>query len=537
MNSNFKKLLMPILLAVATVVGVVLGRLSKPMVMADGGGIQIMQMPQGTNKLQHILDAIDMYYVDDVLTDTILEKAIPQIIEELDPHTAYIPAKDLENVNSELKSNFGGIGVQFLIMQDTVNVVSVINEGPSSALGLLPGDKIIKVNGYEFTGKKLNNQMVLDSLRGEIGTTVNVTIKRPGVANIDYDIVRGLIPMYSVITSYMVTSEIGYMLIDRFAERTYEEMLQGVAKLKSNGCKGIIIDLRSNQGGLLDVVIRMCNEFLETGDLIVYTEGLHQSRQEARADGKGVCRDMGVAVLIDEYSASASEIFAGAIQDNDRGIILGRRSFGKGLVQTQLELPDHSALRLTIARYHTPSGRCIQRPYSDGRDDYYHEMSRRYAAGEFFEADSVKNDATQQYKTKKGRVVFGGGGIMPDIFVPHDSTKASAYLYELRAKGVLRNYALEYSNRNRGVLTAMSTSELVDFLERTSLLNELRKYAAGKGVTPKESLNVAERDIIEREVKAYIGRTIGDDEVFYTIINKEDEIITKAVNVVSQTKE
>ncbi|MCQ2215314.1 MAG: S41 family peptidase [Bacteroidales bacterium] len=525
---RYKKLWSPIILGIAVIVGIFLGRLSTPKQQADDyEGVQVMQMPTSTNKLQQILDAVELYYVDNVSTDSILEKVIPQVLEDLDPHTTYIPADLLNDVNSELKSNFGGVGVQFAIIQDTVNIVAVVNGGPSSHLGVLPGDRIIKVNNEPFVGPSITNQMVIDSLRGDIGTTVDITVFRAGT-NIDFRITRGLIPQYSVNASYMLTDSIGYISIDRFAENTYEEMLQGIAKLKTQGCTKLVVDLRSNQGGLLDVVIRMCNEFLGARDLIVYTEGAHQVRQEARADGRGVCQDMEVVTLIDEFSASASEIFAGAMQDNDRGLVIGRRSFGKGLVQTQLQLPDLSALRLTISRYHTPSGRCIQRPYSDGREDYYQEMGRRFA-NELFKVDSTKMDLEHKYSTKNGRTVFGGGGIIPDIFIPHDTTKASVFLYNLRAKTVLYSYSLEYANKHRDEYKGMSTKSVVEALKQKSLWTDVLNYAASKGISPKGKINPVEKNIIEQDVRAYIAKDISGNDAFYAILNETDPAILKAI--------
>ena len=471
-------------------------------------------------------------YVDSVNVDTLVEKVIPNLLEQLDPHSVYIPAKDFDHVAGELKSNFGGIGVMFSILNDTVNIVSVVAGGPSSLLGVLPGDKIIRVEGESFVGAKIDNDYVMDHLRGTIGTTVDVTILR-GSSEIEFTIERGLIPMYSVEVSYKITPSIGYMKIDRFAEQTYQEMLQGIAKLKAEGCNSLIIDLRSNSGGYLNVVTDMCNEFLDDKDLIVYTEGVHQPREDAFANGKGSCKDIKVAVLIDEYSASASEIFAGAIQDNDRGIIIGRRSFGKGLVQSQIPLEDKSAVRLTVARYHTPSGRCIQRPYDDGVENYYDDTYNRFNSGELFEADSVKFDESQIFYTRGGRKVYGGGGIMPDIFVPRDTTKASKYLYQLRAKSIIYNYSVDYCNQHRAELSKFDTENLIKYLKQKTLLPELISYATSKGLKP-VSISKEERQLIENELKAYIGRNIKDNEAFYPILNEGDIAIERAVEALNK---
>lgn len=528
-----KVLWMPILMAVAAIIGVFIGKLSNGQFSFPTNQTEsYLIKDKSSNKLQSVLDLIDTYYVDNVSSDSLVEKLLPKLLENLDPHTVYIPAKDFEHVASELKSDFGGIGVTFSIKNDTINVVSVVNGGPSSLLGVLPGDKIIKVNGHDFVGKSLTNDIVMDSLRGEIGTKVDISILREKTT-LDFSIVRGLIPIHSVDVAYKLSSNIGYLKIDRFAERTYEEMLQGIAKLNSEGCNSLVIDLRSNTGGLLDVVTSMCNEFLSEGDLIVYTEGAHQTRQNAYANGKGICQKTKVVVLIDEYSASASEIFAGAIQDNDRGTIIGRRSFGKGLVQTQIPLHDNSAVRLTVARYHTPSGRCIQRPYDNGVEDYYDDTYNRFNTGELFDANSVKLDSTQIFYTKGGRVVYGGGGIMPDIFIPRDTAMASNTLYKLRAKGLIYNFSIDYCNKHRAELTKFDTQSLINYLLNKKLIDEFSLYAKKNGIST-EGTNNEEKKYIEIEIKAYIARNIKDNEAYYPIINQDDPAIEKAIKVLSE---
>ncbi|MBP5420006.1 MAG: S41 family peptidase [Bacteroidales bacterium] len=529
--------LIPILMMGAAITGVFFGHQAAKVGSRSVGNFmstpqQYMQNPN--SKLGTIVDIIEQQYVDVVDLDSITELVIPELLKHLDPHSIYIPARNLAQVNNELKSNFGGIGVQFTIREDTVNIVSVISGGPASKLGVLPGDKIIKVNGYDFVGKKISNEVVMDSLRGEFGSKVNVTLLRNHDEEINIDIIRGVIPMYSVDVSYMLNDSVGYLRIDRFAEKTYEEMMTGIAKLRSMHCTKLVVDLRGNSGGLLDVVIKMCNEFLPANALIVYTEGAHQSREETRANGLGTCQDLGVVVLIDEYSASASEIFAGAMQDNDRGIIIGRRSFGKGLVQTQMELFDQSALRLTIARYHTPSGRCIQRPYSDGVDDYYEDTYKRYSSGELFNADSVKVDENQSYTTIGGRIVFGGGGIIPDIFVPRDTTIASNYLIALRTKNVIYNFSLDYADKHRNDnIGKMNNKQLINFLKHANLMSEIEAYAAKKGVVYTKTIKNDEKKYILTEARALIGRNLRDNEVFYPILNEADDVVMKALEVIN----
>lgn len=521
-------------MAISAIAGTFLGKIAA----STSNSIQVMPQSisltgnNGSNKMQAILELIRSQYVDSIGIDTLIEDIIPKVVAKLDPHSVYIPAKDFERVNEDLKSDFGGIGVMFSITDDTVRVISVVSGGPSSLLGIMPGDKIIKVDGQKFVGDSINNDLVMSRLRGEIGTQVSITIMRD-TRTIDYSITRNVIPIYSVEVAYVIEPGIGYMLIDRFAEKTYEEMLKGIAKLRAEGCQTLIVDLRGNSGGLLDVVINMCNEFLAANDLIVYTEGVHHSREDARANGIGTCQNMNVVVLIDEFSASASEIFAGAIQDNDRGTIIGRRSFGKGLVQTQLPLRDNSALRLTVARYHTPSGRCIQRPYDDGTAHYYDDLYKRYENGELFEADSVKFDETQRFQTKGGRTVFGGGGIMPDIFVPRDTTKISDYLYKLRAKGILYRFSIEYANQHRNELSALTTPQLIEHLCATNLLPNIKQYATKHGLSDKK-LSVAEQKVINLEARAYIARNIRDNEAFYPILNSDDPVIEKTLNFLHQ---
>ena len=525
-------ILVPLLMAGAAILGIIIGHQAAVIGTLSKIGTRAL-IKNNNAKIDAILDIISNQYVDDVNVDSITEKIIPEMLKHLDPHSVYIPASDLAKVNGELKSNFCGIGVQFTIREDTVNIVSVISGGPSSKLGVMPGDKIIRVNDNNFVGKTINNDMVMDSLRGEFGTEVKVSVLR-GSQEMDFNIIRGVIPMYSVDVAYMLNDSVGYLRIDRFAEKTYEEMMTGIAKLKVNNCKTLVVDLRGNSGGLLDVVIKMCNEFLPANALIVYTEGAHEYRSESRANGLGTCQNLNVVVLIDEYSASASEIFAGAIQDNDRGIIIGRRSFGKGLVQTQLELFDESALRLTIARYHTPSGRCIQRPYDEGIDNYYEDTYKRYTSGELFNADSVKVNTSLMFKTIGGREVFGGGGITPDIFVPRDTTTASNYFIALRNKNIIYNFALDYADKHRNdAIGKMSVDELVKFLTTTDFLGELENYAVAKGIKRPILLTADEKKFILTEVRAYIGRNFRDNEAFFPILNANDDVINKAIDVIA----
>jgi len=531
-----KQIVLPLIIAATLLVGLYLGHLLTAGSSSEGNS-KLTIYPQ-TNKLDRILGLIEEEYVDTVDKQKLIEELIPDILKHLDPHTVYIPAKELEEVNQELEGNFGGIGVQFSIQNDTVMVVAVVSGGPSEKLGILPGDRIVTVNDTTIAGKKITNNDVMKKLRGPLGTKVKVGILRRNLTKaLQFDITRGIIPVYSVDVSFMITPDIGYVKVNRFAKNTYEEFVTAIAKLKANNCKKIIIDLRGNSGGFLDVAFNMINEFLGQNELIVYTKGKSNPRQDMNATGSGTLQNTQIAVLMDEFSASASEIFAGAIQDNDRGIIVGRRSFGKGLVQQQIPLPDGSALRLTIARYYTPSGRCIQKPYKDGNDDYYTDIMKRYKHGEFYQKDSIHIADTTVYKTKKGRIVYGGGGIMPDVFVPRDTTEFTEYYYQLREKGIVYQYALQYADQNREKLKALNNATAIETeLAKTNLVSELVKYAESKGIKTVPAQLAISRHIIDNEVKAYIARNIIDNDGFYPIIIKTDKEVAAAIEALNKEK-
>ncbi|MGQ8335599.1 S41 family peptidase [Sunxiuqinia sp. A32] len=520
---------LPILIAISVVIGILLGNnLSNEQRPA----FQNFSSNQ-TNKLSTIVDLVANAYVDSISSSVLVEEAIPELLKNLDPHTTYIAATDMQEVTEEMQGNFGGIGVQFSIHNDTVQVIDVISGGPSQKLGILPGDRIVSVNDSVIAGIGVKNETVLSLLRGEKGTKVNVGIKRNGMKEfLDYEIVRGDIPIYSVDVSYMIDQETGFVKIGRFAEHTYDEFLQALNKLNGKGAQKIIIDLRGNPGGYLMQVIRMVNEFLGEGELIVYTEGHSQARKTYTANEKGSCLDKSVIVLIDEYSASASEIFAGAIQDNDRGIVVGRRSFGKGLVQEQIPFTDGSALRLTVARYYTPSGRCIQKPYDEGVDQYYHDIMNRAIQGEFQAADSIQFADSLKYVTKSGRTVFGGGGIMPDYFVPADTTGYSDYYSKIVQKALVYHFAFDYTDKNRKALNKLKTAaEFSSYLESKNILQEFTKYAATKGIAAdQKGLDVSGK-IIETQIKAYIARNIIGEEGFFPIIKEIDKTLLQAIKI------
>lgn len=538
MSSNKWKSLIPLLAAVMVVIGIVIGRLTAS--FSNISSFDTLNGESTSSKITSLLQLIDRYYVEDVNNDSITEDAINMILADLDPHSAYIPAKDLKSVNEDLDGSFSGIGVQFNIQLDTVMVVSVIHGGPSEKVGLQPGDRIVKVNDSAFVGKSINEDKVVHTLKGPKGTKVKLGIKRASSAKIlDYTIVRDDVPLKSVEATYMIAPGIGYIKIGSFGAKTYNEFITAIAKIKKHNAKKVIIDLRGNPGGYLNAACSMINEFLSKGDLIVYTEGKNYPREEEYADGNGSCQDMGVAVLIDEWSASASEIFAGAIQDNDRGIIIGRRSFGKGLVQQQYPFSDSSAVRLTIARYYTPSGRCIQKPYKKGDIyEYETEILQRFAHGEFNSRDSIKHDEKNKFKTKKGRTVYGGGGITADIFVPRDTTGYTPYYNKVANAGLMYTYAFQYVDKHRNELKMFKdTNSLLNHLRRQSLLKDFTKFAETKGVKLDIPQIVKSEKLIEESIYAYIARNIDNTDVmFYQIINQDDKCVTSAVNYLKKQK-
>ncbi len=515
----------PVLLAITMVAGIFIGnRLSRN----SGHGLNSATK---VNKMDAILDLIQNAYVDSVSTDTLIEKTIPLLLKNLDPHTVYIPAKELGGVEEEMRGDFGGIGVQFSIQNDTVIVVDVISGGPSSKLGIMPGDRIVNVNDTLLAGSGLKNEKVMSKLRGPKGTKVKVGIKRRGFKDlIDFDITRGEIPIYSVDVSYMIDSTTGYIKVSRFGEKTYQEFMDGMKKLDQQGMKNVIVDLRGNPGGYLNAVIKMVNEFLDKGELIVYTQGNAQARKTYQADTRGAYRDKGIEVLIDDFSASASEIFSGAIQDNDRGWIIGRRSFGKGLVQEQIPFNDGSAVRLTVARYYTPSGRCIQKPYDKGTDEYYKDIMERAIHGEFQKKDSIHYKDTVKYHTLSGRVVYGGGGIMPDFFVPADTVGYSPYYSKITQKGLVYQFALDYADKNRKELSTLTTTdEFEKQLDKSGVLNLFVAFAEKKGVKPSNPDLKTSSKIIDYQVKAYIARNILGEAGFYPIIMNIDKTLLEAI--------
>ncbi len=482
-------------------------------------------------KLEQIVRYIDNEYVDPIERKKLVDESISHILQELDPHSYYITAEDLQALNEPLEGNFEGIGVQFNIRKDTVVVVTPLVGGPSEKVGILAGDRIVRVEDELIAGVGIKNGDVLKLLKGEKGTKVRVGIIRDTRDELKFTIVRDRIPIHSVEVAYMLNEATGYIKISRFAKTTYDEFMEAANQLTGEGMKDLVVDVRGNGGGFLDAAVNIADEFLTEGELIVYTEGRARPREEYRATSKNLLVDIDVTVLIDEASASASEILAGAIQDNDRGNIVGRRSFGKGLVQEQTMWPDGSATRLTIARYYTPSGRCIQKPYSNGSEEYHEEMYDRYAHGELFSEDSLQVNDSLIFTTKNGDTVYGGGGIYPDVFVPYDTTKRSSYLTALVYNGIIYEWAWSYADKHRDELLAYKTP--IDFAKEfsfsTELYNEFTAFAEGKGVSTMLDGARHSAPEINRRIKAYIARNIWGNEGFYPIWNKSDKVIAKGI--------
>ena len=494
---------------------------------------------KGVGKLEAILDYIRQSYVDTVDINQLIEDALPNIVQELDPHSAYISAADMKKVNEDLEGHFSGIGVSFYVLKDTITVTSLVAGGPSEAAGILPGDRIVKVNDSVVAGKKITNDQVIKILRGAKGSQVTLGIVRPPKRNyIEITVTRDDIPMNSVPAAFMLTDDIGYIKVGTFAFNTFSEFISAISKLKSEGAASFVIDLRGNVGGSLETVVAMVNEFLERGDLIVYAEGRSFPRTDNYANGSGTCKNDQIVVLIDEMSASASEIFAGAIQDNDRGLVIGRRSFGKGLVQSQRNFYDGSAIRLTVARYYTPSGRSIQRQYVKGKyDEYEMDAINRYLQGDYVNVDTASNANLIPFKTKSGRVVYGGDGIMPDIFIPRDTTGINPYFNVLVNNDLVQEYAMLYSDENRSKLSGFdSWFELYRYLQKQPLLENLVSYADYKGIRRRPYYIEESRQLLESQLYAYIIRNFWGEEGFYSVLSEKDNVVKKAIELITSGK-
>lgn len=541
-----KKYILPTLTVIAIALGIFIGSALTQKANAQRIIYQNGQWSIEPTKVDRLLELMESAYVDEINVDSITDEVMSELVQKLDPHSSYIPKEDLEMVNSELAGSFSGIGVQFTIQQDTVRIVAVIAGGPSEGVGVLAGDKLVEVDDSTFTGKKMNNEKVMKTLRGPKGTKVKLGILRAGTSEmLHFTITRGDIPVNSVDAKFIIEpkvdsqkskDKIGFVRVNKFGENTYREFLTALAELKVQGATRYIVDLRENSGGYMDQAIRMANEFLQRGEMIVYAEGRAYPRYEAKADGSGRFKDVPLTVLIDDFSASASEIFSGAMQDNDRATIIGRRSFGKGLVQQQMPFSDGSAVRLTVARYYTPSGRCIQKPYTLGEQkDYEKELLERFEHGEQFSADSIHLNDTTTYRTKKGRIVHGGGGIMPDIFVGRDTTLNTPWYNKCVNLAFTYQFAYQYTDKHRKELAKYKDwQSLEQYLNSRNILREFVAFAAEKDVAPNEEQIAKSKPLITRLLNAYIVRDVLGDEGFFPLFERDDEITKKAIEVLSK---
>jgi len=538
-NKTFIYFVLPTIIAFCIVVGVYLGAYLSQNSVDKTIIFPVNAKLKNSNKLNEILNFIEDMYVDTVDKTELAEISIASILSKLDPHSYYIPAKEFNEMNDPLEGNFQGIGVEFRINEDTVMILSVIANGPSEKVGLEAGDRIIKVGKKTIAGNGITNENVIKLLKGPKGTKVNVSVARKGIKKlIDYTITRDEIPIFSIESPYMIDDEIGFIKINRFAKTTYGEFMSVTKKLLKSGMKELIIDLRGNGGGVMGAATSIADEFLAKDKMIVYTQGKSRNKEAFYATDRGILEKTNIIILINENSASASEILAGAVQDNDRGTVIGRRSFGKGLVQEQVMWPDGSALRLTVARYYTPSGRCIQKPYDDGMENYNMESYNRYLNGELLSADSIHFPDSLKFYTPLGKIVYGGGGIMPDIFVPIDTVGNTNYFYELRYRGLLQDFSLQYVDNNRKKLKEQYKNAITfkkQFQVSNDLFNSLIKFAEKNELPRNLSEIKMSKEIIVRALRASISKDLFGNFGYYVIINDEDNTVQEAISTFNST--
>lgn len=520
---------MPLVMALCVVVGIMIGTFYAN--HFSGNRLNIIN--SGSSRLSNLLHIIDDQYVDSVNIDSLVEKAIPQILAELDPHSVYISAKDVQLATDDLKGSFSGVGIEFIIRDDTIRVQNVIKDGPANRAGLLAGDKIVSINGKPFVGKIVTNEEAMHRLKGPKDSKVLIGVKRFGEKGVKvFTVTRGDISVKSISACYMINDTTGYIRVKSFGERTYAEMLSALQTLNIEGADHLIIDLRDNGGGILEAAVQMANEFLPKNRLIVYTQGRKSPRAEYRSNGKGSYQHIPMVVLINEGTASAAEIFAGSMQDNDRATIVGRRSFGKGLVQQQIQFPDGSMIRLTVARYYTPSGRCIQKPFKPGDNaDYENDLLSRYRHGEFFSQDSIKH-VGPAYHTHNGRTVYGGGGITPDIFVPEDTSHVTSYYKEAAMSGLILQYAFNYTDQHRPILSKFTEMmPLANYLDRQNLVNDFANYAARYGLRRRNLMIMRSHTLLQNYIDSRIIYNILDEQAWIEYLNLSDETVKAALNV------
>jgi len=529
MNQKKNNHFMPLVMALCVVIGIMIGTFYAN--HFSGNRLNIIN--SGSSRLSNLLHIIDDQYVDSVNIDSLVEKAIPQILAELDPHSVYISAKDVQLATDDLKGSFSGVGIEFIIRDDTIRVQNVIKDGPANRAGLLAGDKIVSINGKPFVGKIVTNEEAMHRLKGPKDSKVLIGVKRFGEKGVKvFTVTRGDISVNSISACYMINDTTGYIRVKSFGERTYAEMLSALQTLNIEGADHLIIDLRDNGGGILEAAVQMANEFLPKNRLIVYTQGRKSPRAEYRSNGKGSYQHIPMVVLINEGTASAAEIFAGAMQDNDRATIVGRRSFGKGLVQQQIQFPDGSMIRLTVARYYTPSGRCIQKPFKPGDNaDYENDLLSRYRHGEFFSQDSIKH-VGPAYHTHNGRTVYGGGGITPDIFVPEDTTHVTSYYKEAAMSGLILQYAFNYTDEHRPILSKFTEMmPLANYLDRQNLVNDFANYAARYGLRRRNLMIMRSHTLLQNYIDSRIIYNILDEQAWIEYLNLSDETVKAALNV------
>ncbi len=540
MKNSRHNILFPLALAAGVLFGIMFGQYNRAQTQMRA--ILSRSGLGAANKLVQTCMLVEGRFVDSISMDSLSELVIPLMMRELDPHSVYIPAREMQEVNEPLEGEFDGIGVMFNAATDTVIVLSVIPNGPSAKAGIAAGDRIILIDGDTVAGVKMPQNDIVKRLRGPRGTEVRLSLQRRGIDDpVEVTVVRDAIPIESIESAFMANGDTGYVRLSQFARTSYAELMKALAELRDEGMRKLIFDLRGNSGGYLDQAILIANEFLPAGRLIVYTEDRDRRQVKEFSDGTGTAADISLAVLIDEGSASSSEILAGAVQDNDRGTIIGRRSFGKGLVQHQLPYADGSALRLTVARYYTPTGRSIQKPYVNGDDeDYEMDMVRRYRNNEFFSQDSIRFADSLKFTTPAGKTVYGGGGIMPDVFVPMDTTDITKYYVEVTGRNILYRYTIEYADAHREALNGVHTlGELTVLLDADkSMFDDFVRYAAAKGVKPVPSEIARSRKIMEAQLRAYIGRnTPLEDDGFYYNIFPIDNVVQEALKLLAEESE
>lgn len=531
---NKGKFWLPLIMAVCIALGLVIGTiLSRNEIYKNGNKFQNL------NKISALLSLIDAKYVDSLDLSSISESLIPKVLAELDPHSVYIPADERKLMDEQLEGSFSGIGVQFRVLEDTIYVIAVIKGGPSERAGLIAGDRIVKINDTYFTGKNINNEKILKTLRGDKGSVVKLGVRRFKNKNIiAFNVIRDDIPVYSIDAKYKIGNEIGYIKLGTFGINAHSEFIEAYAYLQKQGCSKYIIDLRGNTGGLMEPALRIANEFLPNNRLILYTQGKSYPRENVYSDGSGSCQNSPIVVIVDEWSASSSEILAGALQDNDRAWIIGRRSFGKGLVQTEVPFNDGSAVRLTIARFYIPSGRSIQKPYVNGKDENYQmDILNRYLKGEFDSKDSIRFIDSLRFETVAGRKVYGGGGIMPDYFVPLDTSGLSAWYTQVQNKDLISGFTFGYVDNHRDSLKLFkSPNHLSSWLDDVNLVPSFVEYAARKGVRGRPNFIAVSFPLVNTHIKANIARLMLGEDAFWKMYQENDKTLNKAVEVVIKSK-